>query len=292
MGDDLQSDGSQCDTHKSDWSIAKFWFNLGPWSFTFYFSEFLTMSYNLQASGYQVSQTHLNFTHMLTCWNGNHKLDLWSMSVLGARSTAFAMLPIVPECSNLQEDHVERWLGEVSVVLISKEDCVVLKFDAARTCDTISEVESHQPVECFWKTYDSKNDHDEKDNSQAVMMRRSSWYVTNVSTAMRVSQNAEAQRVLQSQGWTVVILCQDQRLGWDASMMYGVWQQRIRNHDSLGGRRQMSSTGMDYANLETAVCLVGTERMVIYCRYPPPSGKKQLANNPEISVSNNGFSSR
>lgn len=71
------------------------------------------------------------------------------MSVLGARSTAFAMLPIVPECSNLQEDHVERWLGEVSMVLISKEGCVVLKFDAARRCDTISEVESHQPVECF-----------------------------------------------------------------------------------------------------------------------------------------------
>lgn len=68
---------------------------------------------------------------------------------IGPRSTAFAMLPIVPECSNLQEDHVERWLGEVSVVLISKEGCVVLKFDAARTCDTISEVESHQPVECF-----------------------------------------------------------------------------------------------------------------------------------------------
>ena len=45
------------------------------------------------------------------------------MSVLGARSTAFAMLPIVPECSNLQEDHVERWLGEVSMVLISKEGC-------------------------------------------------------------------------------------------------------------------------------------------------------------------------
>lgn len=118
-----------------------------------------------------------------------------------------------------------------------------------------------------------------------ITMRRTtvkqSWWGDHhdmwpMSMVMRVSQNAEAQRVLQSQGWTVVILCQDQRLGWDASMMYGVWQQRMRNHDSLGGRRQMSSTGMAYANLETAVCLVGTERMVIYCRYPPPSGKKQL----------------